>query len=214
MNDIANLCEKVGADVNMVRKGIGTDTRIGNKFLYAGCGYGGSCFPKDVKALIKTAEGSGYNMRVLNAVEEVNNKQKEILFDKLSFYYKGNLQNKKIALWGLAFKAETDDMREATSLVTIDLLLKAGCIVRVYDPVAMNECKRRIGDSVEYAKDIYDAVLDADALIVLTEWKQFRLPSWGVIKKTMNGNVVVDGRNLYDVEDMNSEGLDYYCIGR
>lgn len=214
MNDIANLCERVGADVNMVRKGIGTDTRIGNKFLYAGCGYGGSCFPKDVKALIKTAQKNGYDMHVLNAVEEVNNKQKEILFDKLSTYYKGHLQGKKIALWGLAFKAETDDMREATSLVTIDLLLKAGCIVRVYDPVAMNECKRRIGDTVEYADNIYDAVLDADALLVLTEWKQFRLPSWGVIKKTMNGNVVVDGRNLYDIEEMKSRGFDYYCIGR
>lgn len=214
MNDIANLCERVGADVNMVRKGIGTDTRIGNKFLYAGCGYGGSCFPKDVKALIKTAEKNGYDMCVLNAVEEVNNKQKEILFDKLSAYFKGNLQGKNVALWGLAFKAETDDMREATSLVTIDLLLKAGCTVRVYDPVAMKECKRRIGDTVEYAKDIYDAVLDADALLVLTEWKQFRLPSWAVIKKTMNGNVVIDGRNLYNVKEMESKGFDYYCIGR
>jgi len=214
MNDIANLCERIGADVNMVRKGIGTDSRIGNKFLYAGCGYGGSCFPKDVKALIKTAEKNGYDMKVLNAVEEVNQKQKEILFDKLSAYYKGDLKGKKIALWGLAFKAETDDMREATSLVTIKLLLEAGCKVKVYDPVAMAECKRRLGDAVDYANDIYDAVLDADALLVLTEWKQFRLPSWGVIKKTMNGSIIIDGRNLYDPAEMEQNGFDYTCIGR
>ena len=181
MNDIANLCELVGADVNMVRKGIGSDSRIGSKFLYPGCGYGGSCFPKDVKALIKTAEKKGYEMKVLKAVEEVNEKQKSVLFNKLRDFYQGDLQGRTIALWGLAFKPETDDMREATSLVTIKLLLEAGCKVRVYDPVAMNECKRRIGDVVIYATDMYDAVLDADALLMLTEWKQFRLPLWGVI---------------------------------
>lgn len=175
MNDIANLCELVGADVNMVRKGIGSDSRIGSKFLYPGCGYGGSCFPKDVKALIKTAEKKGYEMKVLKAVEEVNEKQKSVLFNKLRDFYQGDLQGRTIALWGLAFKPETDDMREATSLVTIKLLLEAGCKVRVYDPVAMNECKRRIGDVVIYATDMYDAVLDADALLMLTEWKQFRL---------------------------------------
>ena len=214
MNDIANLCELVGADVNMVRKGIGSDTRIGNKFLYPGCGYGGSCFPKDVKALIRTAEKNGYSMRVLKAVEEVNENQKRVLFDKLSKHYGGALQGKTIALWGLAFKPETDDMREATSLVTISLLLEAGCKVRVYDPVAMDECKRRVGDKVEYAADMYDAILNADALLLLTEWKQFRLPSWGVLQKSMNRPVVVDGRNIYDADEMKHLGFDYYCIGK
>ena len=199
MNDIANLCELVGADVNMVRKGIGSDSRIGSKFLYPGCGYGGSCFPKDVKALIKTAEKKGYEMKVLKAVEEVNEKQKSVLFNKLRDFYQGDLQGRTIALWGLAFKPETDDMREATSLVTIKLLLEAGCKVRVYDPVAMNECKRRIGDVVIYATDMYDAVLDADALLMLTEWKQFRLPLWGGIMKNMKYPLVIDGRNIYAV---------------
>lgn len=214
MNDIANLCELVGADVNMVRKGIGADTRIGNKFLYPGCGYGGSCFPKDVKALIKTAEVNGYSMKVLKAVEEVNELQKRRLFDKLSAYYNGELKDKTIAIWGLAFKPETDDMREATALVTIQMLLDAGCVVKVFDPVAMEECKRRIGGRVTYAKDMYDAVLDADALLMLTEWKQFRLPSWGVVKKTMNQAVVFDGRNIYDAEEMREAGFEYFCIGR
>lgn len=214
MNDIANLCELVGADVNMVRKGIGSDARIGSKFLYPGCGYGGSCFPKDVKALIKTAEKNGYNMSVLKAVEEVNENQKHVLFNKLSKYYGGNLKGKTIAMWGLAFKPETDDMREATSLVTINLLLEAGCTVRVYDPVAMNECRRRIGDKVLYAKDMYDAVLDADALLMLTEWKQFRLPSWGVVSKSMKKSLIIDGRNIYDAEELKQNGFEYYCIGR
>lgn len=214
MNDIANLCELVGADVNMVRKGIGSDARIGSKFLYPGCGYGGSCFPKDVKALIKTAEKNGYNMSVLKAVEQVNENQKHVLFNKLSKYYGGNLKGKTIAMWGLAFKPETDDMREATSLVTINLLLEAGCTVRVYDPVAMNECRRRIGDKVFYAKDMYDAVLDADALLMLTEWKQFRLPSWGVVSKSMKNPLIIDGRNIYDAEELKQNGFEYYCIGR
>ena len=214
MNDIANLCERVGADVNMVRKGIGSDTRIGNKFLYPGCGYGGSCFPKDVKALIRTAEKCGYEMRVLKAVEEVNEWQKSVLFDKLSRHYGGALRDKTVALWGLAFKPETDDMREATSLVTIRLLLEAGCLIRVYDPVAMDECRRRLGDAVEYAVDMYDAVLNADALLLLTEWKQFRLPSWGVLQKTMNRPVIIDGRNIYDAQEMRQLGFDYYCIGK
>ena len=214
MNDIANLCELVGADVNMVRKGIGSDSRIGNKFLYPGCGYGGSCFPKDVKALIKTAEKKGYSMKVLKAVEEVNENQKSILFYKLNNYYGGALQGKTIALWGLAFKPETDDMREATALVTIDLLLKAGCKVRVYDPVAMDECHRRIGNAVEYAADMYDTVLNADALLLLTEWKQFRLPSWGVVMKAMNKPLVIDGRNIYDAQEMKNLGVEYYCIGK
>lgn len=215
MNDIANLCELIGADVNMVRKGIGADSRIGNKFLYPGCGYGGSCFPKDVKALIKTAEKNGYSMQVLKAVEEVNETQKEILFKKLSNHYKGDLEGKNIALWGLAFKPETDDMREATALVIINLLLKAGCKIRVYDPVAMDECRRRVGSNkVEYATDMYDAVLNADALLLLTEWKQFRLPSWGVLKKTMKQTVILDGRNIYDKNDLQNFGFEYYCIGK
>lgn len=213
MNDIANLCELVGADVNMVRKGIGADTRIGNKFLYPGCGYGGSCFPKDVKALIKTAEKNGYEMKVLKAVEEVNENQKSILFTKLSNYYNDNLKGKTISIWGLAFKPETDDMREATSLVMIKNLIEVGCKIKVYDPVAMNECKRRIGDSIIYASDMYDATLNADALLLLTEWKQFRLPSWEVIKKTMHHPLILDGRNIYDKEEMESLGFDYMCIG-
>ena len=195
MNDIANLCELVGADVNMVRSGIGSDTRIGRKFLYPGIGYGGSCFPKDVKALIKTAELNGYPMQVLRAVEEVNELQKSVLFDKLVKQFNDNLKDKTIALWGLAFKPETDDMREAPALVLIDKLLKAGCQIRAYDPAAMQECKRRIGDSVYYACDMYDAVLDADALMLVTEWKEFRLPSWAVIRKTMAQQIVLDGRN-------------------
>lgn len=214
MNDIANLCELVGADVNMVRKGIGADSRIGSKFLYPGCGYGGSCFPKDVKALIKTAEQNGYQMRVLEAVEEVNEAQKSVLFRKLNRHFDGQLSGKTIALWGLAFKAETDDMREATSLVTMRLLLDAGCRVRVFDPVAMNECRRRMGDRVEYAKDMYDAALGADALLLLTEWKQFRLPSWEVVRRSMNHAAVFDGRNIYSPEEMRQSGFYYESIGR
>lgn len=216
MNDIANLCELVGADVNMVRKGIGSDSRIGSKFLYPGCGYGGSCFPKDVKALIKTAEKSGYKMRVLSAVEEVNDRQKSIVFEKLVRHLGGveALKGKRIAIWGLAFKPETDDMREATSLVTMRLLTEAGATVRVFDPVAMDECRRRVGDAVEYATDMYDCVLDADALLMLTEWKQFRLPSWGVIIRSMKRPLVIDGRNIYDPADMEAQGLEYSCIGR
>lgn len=214
MNDIANLCEIVGADVNMVRSGIGSDTRIGRKFLYPGIGYGGSCFPKDVKALIKTAEQNGYTMRVLSAVEEVNGRQKSILFEKLMKHFNGDLKGKTIALWGLAFKPETDDMREAPALVLIDKLLKAGCQVRAYDPAAMQECKRRIGDSIYYACDMYDAVLDADALMLVTEWKEFRLPSWAVIKKTMAQQIVLDGRNIYEKKEMEEFGFTYHCIGK
>lgn len=213
MNDIANLCELVGADVNMVRKGIGADTRIGRKFLYAGCGYGGSCFPKDVKALIKTAEKCGYKMRVLKAVEEVNESQKSILFEKLCKHYGDNLNGKTVALWGLAFKPETDDMREAPALVLIDKLAKAGCTVKVYDPIAMKECRRRIGDTVVYCKDMYEAALDADALLLVTEWKEFRVPSFAVLAKTMKGKVIVDGRNIYDREELKENGFAYYKIG-
>ena len=214
MNDIANLCERVGADVNMVRAGIGSDTRIGRKFLYAGCGYGGSCFPKDVKALIKTAEQNGYSMEVLKAVERVNERQKSVLFDKLKKAYVGELKGKTIAMWGLSFKPETDDMRESTALVMIEKLLEAGCHIRVYDPIAMDECRRRIGDKVIYCRDMYDAVLDADALLLLTEWKEFRLPTWGVIKKAMHRPLVIDGRNIFDVEELDENEFEYHCIGK
>ncbi len=213
MNDIANLCELVGADANMVRKGIGTDARIGTKFLYPGCGYGGSCFPKDVKALAKTGRDAGYSMSIIEAVERVNDRQKHVVFDKLKKEL-GSLQGKRIALWGLAFKPETDDMREAPSLVVIDRLLKEGAAVTVYDPVAMDECRRRIGDTVSYARDMYDATMDADALALLTEWKQFRLPSWRVVHKAMRGNIVVDGRNIYDAAELAEEGFIYKCIGK
>ena len=213
MNDIANLCELVGADVNMVRKGIGSDARIGTKFLYPGCGYGGSCFPKDVKALIKTGKKHGYAMRVIEAVEEVNERQKSIVYDKLRASL-GDLKGKRIAIWGLAFKPETDDMREAPSLVVIGRLLADGADVTVYDPVAMDECRRRIGDSVTYASDPYDAVIEADAVALLTEWKQLRMPSWRVVRKAMKGNLVVDGRNIYDPIELAENGFEYHCIGR
>ena len=214
MNDIANLCELVGADVNMVRDGIGSDSRIGRKFLYPGCGYGGSCFPKDVKALIKTAEQNGYSMQVLKAVEDVNENQKGILFEKLVKVFNGDLKGKTVALWGLAFKPGTDDMREAPALVLIEKLKQSGCNVRAYDPAAMDESRRRIGESVYYAHDMYDAALDADALILVTEWKEFRLPTWGVIKKAMKQPVVLDGRNIYDGDELQEMGFVYHCIGR
>ena len=214
MNDIANLCEIIGADVNMVRKGIGSDNRIGNRFLYAGIGYGGSCFPKDVKALINTAKQNNYPMRILQAVEEVNDEQKSLLFHKLEKHFNGDLRGKRIAIWGLAFKPETDDMREAPSLVLIEKLLAAGCEVYAYDPVAVEESKRRIGDVIHYAKDIYDAVVDADALMLVTEWKEFRMPSWSAIKKLMATPLVLDGRNIYDIKEMEENGFVYHCIGR
>ncbi len=214
MNDVANLCEIVGADVNMVRKGIGSDSRIGNRFLYAGIGYGGSCFPKDVKALINTAKLNNYPMRILQAVEDVNDEQKSLLFRKLEKHFNGDLKGKRIAIWGLAFKPETDDMREAPSLVLIEKLLAAGCEVYAYDPVAVEESKRRIGDVIHYAKDIYDAVVDANALMLVTEWKEFRMPSWSVIKKLMATPLVLDGRNIYDIKEMEENGFVYHCIGR
>lgn len=214
MNDIANLCELVGADVDMVRRGIGSDTRIGTKFLYPGCGYGGSCFPKDVKALIHTGKEYGYDMRVIEAVEEVNEHQKSILYEKLLKAFNGDLSGKTIALWGLAFKPETDDMREAPALVIIDKLLNSGAQVNVYDPIAMNECKRRIGDAVNYFKDMYEAVVKADALIVITEWKQFRIPNWSIVKKRMRGNIILDGRNIYEGRELISDGFSYVGIGR
>lgn len=213
MNDIANLCELVGADVNMVRLGIGSDTRIGRKFLYPGIGYGGSCFPKDIKALIRTGQENKYKLQVLEAVDAVNERQKSVLYDKMIAYFNGELVGKVITLWGLSFKPETDDMREAPSLVLIDLLLKAGCKLRVYDPAAMDECKRLVGDQLYYANDHYDALLGADAMMLLTEWKEFRLPSWGVVKKAMNQPVIFDGRNIYDAEELKENGFDYFCVG-
>ena len=213
MNDIANLCEIMGADVNMVRKGIGSDSRIGSKFLYAGCGYGGSCFPKDVKALIKTAKENGYRMRVIEAVEEVNEHQKNVLFRKLSDYFNGDLKGKTVALWGLSFKPETDDMREAPSLTLIESLMNAGAEIRAYDPVAVEEAKRRIAHPVIYCKDKYEAALDADALLLVTEWTEFRMPSWQVVKKTMRQKLVIDGRNIYDKSVLNENDIEYIGIG-
>ena len=214
MNDMANLCEIIGADVNMVRKGIGSDTRIGSSFLYAGCGYGGSCFPKDVKALIRTAAEHGYPMRILQAVEDVNEEQKTILFRKLSAHFGGDLQGRKVAMWGLAFKPETDDMREAPSLVLIDRLLEAGCQVMAYDPVAMPEARRRIGDRIAYANNIYETVEGADVLMVVTEWKEFRLPAWARIRSLMKTPLILDGRNIYNIAEIEEAGFTYHCIGR
>ncbi|MFZ4740261.1 MAG: UDP-glucose dehydrogenase family protein [Bacteroidales bacterium] len=213
MNDIANLCEIMGADVNMVRKGIGSDSRIGTKFIYPGIGYGGSCFPKDVKALIKTADQNGYSMRVLKAVEDVNDDQKSVLFNKLNAYYKGDLKGRTIAMWGLSFKPQTDDMREAPSLVLIKKLLDAGCKVKAYDPVAMHEAQRKIGDVIEFSKDTYDTLVDADALMLVTEWTEFRFPNWKVVKKLMKHNVIFDGRNIFDHKEMLDNGFEYHCLG-
>ena len=213
MNDIANLCEIMGADVNMVRKGIGSDTRIGTKFIYPGIGYGGSCFPKDVKALIKTADENGYSMRVLKAVEDVNDDQKSVLFNKLMKYFNNNISGKQIALWGLSFKPQTDDMREAPALVLIDKIIEAGAKVKAYDPVAMHESKRRIGDRIKYASDMYDALKNSDCLLIATEWSEFRLPDFLQIKKLLKTPVIFDGRNIYNLTEMKESGFDYFCIG-
>jgi UDPglucose 6-dehydrogenase len=213
MNDIANLCEIMGADVNMVRKGIGSDARIGTKFIYPGVGYGGSCFPKDVKALIKTAKENKYDMRILNAVENVNESQKEVLFDKVKNHFKGELKGKKFALWGLSFKPKTDDMREAPSLVIIEKLLKEGASIVAYDPVAMNEAKHTLGDTIDYALDMYDTLNNADALLIVTEWPEFRVPDFEEINKRLNQKVLFDGRNIFDPQDMKKIGYSYYCIG-
>jgi len=213
MNDIANLCEIVGADVNAVRKGIGSDKRIGPYFIYPGTGYGGSCFPKDVKALIKTAEDYGYDMEVLKAVETVNQRQKTVLYAKAKKYFNGNLKGKTFALWGLSFKPQTDDMREAPSLVIIDKLLKEGAKVKAYDPVAFEEAKRILGDKIEYARDPYDALVDADGIFLVTEWPEFKIPNFKVMKKLLNTPVIFDGRNVYDIEEVKANGFDYFGIG-
>ncbi|AWM34898.1 UDP-glucose dehydrogenase family protein [Hymenobacter nivis] len=213
MNDVANLCEIMGADVNMVRRGIGSDARIGTKFIYPGIGYGGSCFPKDVKALIKTAQENGYDMQVLRAVESVNDAQKSVLFDKLSRHFQGELRGLKIAVWGLSFKPKTDDMREAPSLVIIEKLLAAGCTVTAYDPVAMPEAKHSLGDRIAYAKDEFDALIDADALLVVTEWPDFRVPNFNVVARLMKQKAIFDGRNIYEAKELKELGFAYHCIG-
>ncbi|MFA8437179.1 MAG: UDP-glucose/GDP-mannose dehydrogenase family protein [Marinifilaceae bacterium] len=214
INDIANLCEIVGADIDSVRKGIGSDSRIGNSFIYAGAGYGGSCFPKDVQALIKTAHASNYPLRILQAVEEVNQRQKEILFDKIMSHFDQNVKGKTIALWGLSFKPRTDDMREAPSLVIINKLLEAGAIVKAYDPAAMEEAKKYLGDQITYSNDMYGAVVDADALVLITEWSEFRMPNLDILKRLMTNRVVFDGRNIFDYEEMEEYDFAYYSIGR
>jgi len=213
INDVANLCEIVGANVNLVRKGIGSDTRIGNKFIYPGTGYGGSCFPKDVKALIKTASEYGYEMKVLKAVEEVNENQKSVLFRKISEYFQGKIAGKVIAIWGLSFKPQTDDMREAPSLVIIEKLLESGAKITAYDPAAMTEAKHKLGDKITYATDQYEAITDADCLVIPTEWPEFRVPDFDEINKRMKKPVIFDGRNIFDVEEMKNRGIDYFCIG-
>jgi UDPglucose 6-dehydrogenase len=213
MNDIANLCEIMGADVNMVRKGIGSDARIGNKFIYPGIGYGGSCFPKDVKALIKTAAENGYEMKILKSVEEVNENQKSVLFNKIQAHFDGDLAGKTFGIWGLSFKPKTDDMREAPSLVIIQKLLAAGGKVKAYDPVAIKEAKHMLGDTIEYAKDQYDALIDVDALLIVTEWPEFRSPNFKVVGRLMKDTIIFDGRNIYDVKEMEEAGFTYYGIG-
>jgi UDPglucose 6-dehydrogenase len=214
MNDIANLCEIVGADVNMVRKGIGSDSRIGNKFIYPGAGYGGSCFPKDVKALIKTSIENGHQLEVMQAVENVNDRQKEVIFKKILTHFQGDLKGKKFAIWGLSFKPNTDDMREAPALVVISKLLEAGATVKAYDPAAIHETQRRIGNSIEYATDQYDAALDADALILMTEWQEFRVINFKVLARVLKSKIVFDGRNIYEPEEMKENNFTYYSIGR
>ncbi len=213
MNDVANLCEIMGADVNMVRKGIGSDARIGTKFIYPGVGYGGSCFPKDVKALIKTAKERNYNMRILNAVEEVNDSQKEVLFNKVRTHFNNDLKGKTFALWGLSFKPKTDDMREAPSLVIIEKLLKAGASVVAYDPVAMHEAQRILGDTISYSTDMYATLNNTDALLIVTEWPEFRVPDFDEMNKRLNNKLIFDGRNVFDNGDMKKLGYTYYCIG-
>ena len=213
MNDIANLSEMVGADIDAVRAGIGSDPRIGSQFIYPGIGYGGSCFPKDVKALIHTASTLGYDMRVLRAVESVNESQKQVLFNKFRDYYNGDIKGRRVAMWGLSFKPETDDMREAPSIVLATLLADAGCEVRVYDPVAMDEARKTFGDSVSYFDDKYEAVKGADALMMVTEWKEFRLPDWGIVKNSMRMPLLLDGRNIYDGKELSAKGFDYIRIG-
>ena len=213
MNEIANLCDKVGANIDMVRKGMGTDERIGSKFLYAGCGYGGSCFPKDVRALASTARSLGMTMEIIEAVDRVNGRQKGVIVDKLREAL-GELRGKRIALWGLSFKPETDDIREAPSRVVIDALLESEVEVVVFDPEAMEACREIYGERVVWAKDMYDAAMEADAVVLITEWKQFRVPSWRLLKRIMRGRTIVDGRNIYDRTEVEEQGFTYKAIGK
>ncbi len=213
MNDIANLCEILGADINYVKKGIGSDSRIGPKFINAGIGYGGSCFPKDVKAIIKTGKENNYELRILQAVEDVNDDQKRLLFEKVHAYYQGNLKGKTIAIWGLSFKPETDDMREAPALVLIDAFLQAGCKIQAYDPIAMDEAKRRVGDKISYGSDQYSVLNNANCLCIITEWKEFKIPQFNIIKEKIIDNAIFDGRNIYDKAEMAAKGINYFCIG-
>lgn len=213
MNDIANLCEIMGADVNLVRRGIGSDPRIGNKFIYPGIGYGGSCFPKDVKALVRTARENGHEMRILQSVEDVNDDQKSVLFNKVMKRFNGDLKGKHFAVWGLSFKPNTDDMREAPSVVIINKLLAEGATVSAYDPVAMDEAKHDLGDSITYASSEYEAAKGADALLVVTEWSEFRVPDFEEIKGVLNNPLVFDGRNIFDLNRMAELGFEYHCIG-
>jgi UDPglucose 6-dehydrogenase len=214
MNDIANLCELVGADVNSVRRGIGSDPRIGNKFIYPGIGYGGSCFPKDVKAIIKTADKYGYSLKVIKAVEEVNNYQKEVVFTKIKEYFKRNLKSRQFGIWGLSFKPNTDDIREAPSLTLIQKLLDEGAKVKAYDPAAMLEVKKQLGNKIEYSKDLYEVAIDIDALILVTEWSEFRVPNYKVLGRLMKQKIIFDGRNIYEPEELKELGFKYFCIGR
>jgi UDPglucose 6-dehydrogenase len=214
MNDLSNLCELIGADINLVRKGIGSDSRIGNKFIYAGAGFGGSCFPKDVKALVKTSIDLGHPLKVLQAVEDVNDYQKTVLFKKVNKHYTGNIKNKTFAIWGLSFKPQTDDMREAPSLKLIEDLLGAGAKVKAYDPVAMEEAKHKLGNSIEYVNDQYEVLIEADALIIVTEWAEFRLPNFRIMGKLLKNKTIFDGRNIFELNDMEEAGFDYYSIGR
>jgi UDPglucose 6-dehydrogenase len=214
MNDLANLCELVGADINSIRKGIGSDPRIGNKFIYPGIGYGGSCFPKDVKAIIKTADSYGYSLKVIKAVDEVNNSQKEIIYMKIKEYFKGKLKDRQFGIWGLSFKPNTDDIREAPSLTLIKKLLTDGARIKAYDPAAMAEVKNQLGNKIEYSKDLYEAAIDVDALILATEWPEFRIPNYKVLEKLMKQKIIFDGRNIYDPDELKELGFKYFCIGR
>jgi UDPglucose 6-dehydrogenase len=214
INEIANLCDLLGADINYVRKGIGSDSRIGGKFIYPGTGYGGSCFPKDVKAIIKTADDIGYELNVIKAVEKANEYQKNVIFDKMSRFFKSNFKNKRIAIWGLSFKPKTDDIREASAIILIDKLLKAGATVKAYDPAAMQEVKKVLGDRIEYGSDPYDTVEEADAVALMTEWAEFHLPDFERLAETMKGKVVFDGRNIYDPVELKKLGFLYFGIGR
>jgi UDPglucose 6-dehydrogenase len=214
MNDLANLCELVGADINAVRNGIGSDPRIGNKFIFAGIGYGGSCFPKDVKALIKTGRDIGYNLEIVQAVEKVNERQKEVIFHKIEAYFGNKLKGKTFGIWGLSFKPNTDDIREAPSLRIIDKLLEAGAIIKAYDPVAMEEARKILGDRVEFGRDLYDVMIDAHALVLVTEWSELRIPNFKLLGRIMKEKVIFDGRNIYDPAEVAENGFTYFGIGR